>query len=606
MRFGIDKYMNIRGATTPSFSPDGKTLAYLTNTTGVPQVWSVDVEMPVPEQVTFYDERVAQMAYSPTSREILFTMDTGGNERTQIYLTKDDGSVCYQLTERPDSIHTLGGWSPDGRKIAFSSNARDPRFFDIYVLDVASRTSARVLEHDGTNHIAGWDATGEGLVVRRSTSGWDHELLYVDLRTRDCRRITPGSGEAVYNKVIPIPGGGGFYVTTNAGRDFIGIATLDFNQRLEYVVAHDWDVEGMALSPDGRRLAYSINRDGYSELHIVDTGTWKEMPVPPMPRGVLGSQVLTGTEPVDLTWSPTGTRLSVTFSGATWNHDIWLLDLEKMTSQRLTRSARAGVPQDSMVEPDLIRYPTFDGLQIPAFFYKPGDQAGRLPVVVYVHGGPASQSRPMFNPVIQFLVNRGYAVFVPNVRGSTGYGKEFSHLDDVRKRMDSVKDLAYGALWLKSQPDVDPHRIAVMGGSYGGFMVLSAITTYPDLWAAGVDLYGIANFETFLLNTGPWRRKNREAEYGSLEHDLEFLREVSPIHHVDNIRCPLMVIHGKNDPRVPFGETLQMVERITGRGGVVESVYFDDEGHGIVKLKNKLTAYPAIADFLDKYVAARK
>jgi dipeptidyl aminopeptidase/acylaminoacyl peptidase len=259
------------------------------------------------------------------------------------------------------------------------------------------------------------------------------------------------------------------------------------------------------------------------------------------------------------------------------------------------------------VAPDLIRYPTFDsdapkGIpRIPAWYFRPqGEASEPMPAIVVVHGGPEGQFRPSFSFLIQYFVNHGYAVLAPNVRGSTGYGVTYSHRDDVRQRMDSVADLAHAALWLKAQPEIDPRRIVVYGGSYGGFMVLSALTTYPELWAAGVDLVGIGNFVTFLENTSAYRRAHREAEYGSLARDREFLESISPANHLEAIAAPLMVIHGANDPRVPVGETEAIVQALRARGVPVEFILFDDEGHGIAKLKNKGVAYPAIVAFLDK------
>jgi len=271
------------------------------------------------------------------------------------------------------------------------------------------------------------------------------------------------------------------------------------------------------------------------------------------------------------------------------------------------------VPLDSFAAPELIHYPTFDTAddgnrrQIPAWFFRPPQQAGeRAPVIVLVHGGPEGQTRPYFHPLIQYFLQRGYAILAPNVRGSTGYGKAYSHLDDVEKRMDSVADLAFAARWLREQPGVDGERLVVFGGSYGGFMVLSALCTYPDLWAAGANIVGISSFVTFLENTSDYRRAHREAEYGSLDTDREFLESISPINHVDRIEAPLIVIHGANDPRVPLSEAEQLVEALSGRGVSVEFIVFDDEGHGIAKLKNKLVAYPAIADFLDRVLGGRQ
>jgi dipeptidyl aminopeptidase/acylaminoacyl peptidase len=268
----------------------------------------------------------------------------------------------------------------------------------------------------------------------------------------------------------------------------------------------------------------------------------------------------------------------------------------------VTRSAHGGIPQSAFIAPELIHYPTFDRREIPAWLYRPAEGERPFPVVVIVHGGPESQYRPYFTFLAQYLAHNGYAVLAPNVRGSTGYGKAYSRLDDVEKRMDSVADLAHAAHWLRDQADFDGERIAVYGGSYGGFMVLSALTTYPDLWAAGVDIVGISNFVTFLENTSDYRRGHRESEYGRLDTDREFLESIAPIHQVDQIRAPLMVIHGANDPRVPLSEAEQLVAALEARDAPVEFLVFDDEGHGVAKLKNKRVAYPAVVAFLNRHL----
>jgi dipeptidyl aminopeptidase/acylaminoacyl peptidase len=251
----------------------------------------------------------------------------------------------------------------------------------------------------------------------------------------------------------------------------------------------------------------------------------------------------------------------------------------------------------------LIHYETFDDREIPAFFTLPEDAPeGETPVIVDIHGGPESQRRPSFSGLTQYYLSRGYAVFEPNVRGSSGYGKAYTHLDDVRKRMDSVKDIRAAVDWLHDQPAVDPDRVVAYGGSYGGFVVLAALSAYPDLWAAGVDVVGIANFVTFLENTGAWRREHREAEYGSLEDDREFLESISPTSNADQIEAPLFVLHGANDPRVPVGEAEQIVEEVRDHGVPVEKRIFEDEGHGITKLENRIEAYTAVVEFLDEHV----
>ncbi|NIS82992.1 MAG: alpha/beta fold hydrolase [Anaerolineales bacterium] len=269
----------------------------------------------------------------------------------------------------------------------------------------------------------------------------------------------------------------------------------------------------------------------------------------------------------------------------------------------MTQSSHGGIPRDDFIAPQLVRYATFDEREIPAWFYSRPEEGDKLrPVIVFVHGGPESQFKPYFHFFLQYFIQRGFAVLAPNVRGSTGYGKHFAHLDDVEKRMDSVRDLAYAAYWLRQQAGIDGDRLVVYGGSYGGFMVLAALTQQADLWAAGVNIVGISNFVTFLENTSEYRRSHREAEYGSLEEDRDFLESISPLNHAHKIVSPLMVIHGANDPRVPLSEAKQLVEMLESRDVPVEFIVFEDEGHGLVKLKNKLVAYPAIAEFLTKHL----
>jgi dipeptidyl aminopeptidase/acylaminoacyl peptidase len=308
-----------------------------------------------------------------------------------------------------------------------------------------------------------------------------------------------------------------------------------------------------------------------------------------------------------MTVSKDQTKLAFSFSSPTQNGDIWLYDLNLKRLTQITQSDRAGIDPKKFLAPDLIKFETFDGRKIPAWFYQmptlaKRDGSSKIPVIVSVHGGPEGQERPGFNPLYQYYLSRGYAILAPNVRGSTGYGKTYTHLDDVEKREDSVKDLAAAVDWLKTKGGADPKRIAIIGGSYGGYMTMAAITLYPELWAAAVGTVAITNWETFLQNTSGYRRRQREVEYGRLDRDIEFLRRISPIRKIDRIRTPLFVISGRNDPRVPYTEGEQMVDALRKRGAPVEYKLYDDEGHGISKLKNRLELYPLVADFLDKYM----
>ena len=352
-----------------------------------------------------------------------------------------------------------------------------------------------------------------------------------------------------------------------------------------------WDVEELAVSPDGRTLAYTANQDGYKRLLIHNQDTCETTPVSDLPAGVAG-------EPI---FSPDGKSVAVSVQSPTDNLNIWVIDLQTLTPRKITNSATAGIPQAGLVAPELVQFDTFDGRSIPAFWYRPLETEPPYPVILYVHGGPASQTIADFDPRFQFFLSRGYAILATNVRGSSGYGKAYMALDDVELRMDSVADLKHAVDWLRASGEADSDRIAIYGRSYGGFMVLSAITTYPDLWAAAIDVVGIANWVTFLENTGTWRRAHREKEYGSLENDRELLQTISPIYKVDQIQCPLLVVHGANDPRVPVTEADQIVESLQKRNHPVEYLRYEDEGHKIAKLHNRIDSFTKMAEFLARY-----
>ena len=588
MAYEFGRYLKIRGAWGASWSPDGRRVAFLTDITGVPQVWEVAAGGGWPEQLTFHDERVSSAEYSPTEDRLLFGMDTGGNERSQLFLLGDGQE--RDLTRAPDAIHYSGGFSPNGGRVAFTATRRNGTDFDVFVQGPAEKEPETVWEVPGYHTVSGWSPDGSSLIVSRHHSNVDNDLYWLDLQGGEATLLTPHEGEARFRSASVAPEGDYLYLATDRDGDFVRLARMDLSTlELEYLTGDDHDVEEVELSRDGRLLAVTRNVWGYSGLLLFNVRGGR-MPDPDVKRGVVGG----------LAFSQDSKRLAFTLVGPTRNPDVWVLDLPDGEAKRLTRSSTAGIPAKVFRRPELVRYPTFDGREIPAVFYEP--EAENAPVIVNIHGGPESQSRPAFAPVTQYLLGRGHAVFSPNVRGSTGYGKAFTHLDDVGLRMDSVEDLAHAAYWLRERGH---EKIAVMGGSYGGFMVLAALTKYPDLWSAGVDIVGIANLVSFLENTGSYRRALREPEYGSLENDREFLESISPIHKADRITAPLMVVHGKNDPRVPVGEAEQIVDKVREGGGRVEYLLYEDEGHGLVKLKNRLDAYPQIAAFLDEHLAGR-
>lgn len=585
--------LTIPTATNPVWYSDSR-LLYLSDVSGVPQLWAVDFDPETraiaspPHAVTDFGDRVGSLVASPRGNLAVFGMDTGGNERAQLWCLDADGP--RPLTTDPGAIHTLGAVSPDGRRVAFASNARARHAFDVLTLDLTSTAGIPmpVMSTDDLLTPVAWTPDGSALIVERANTNLDHDLFLTPLNGRPPAHFTPHTGEASITRVVPSPSGDALYLLSNQDREFSALIELDLatlNQTA--IVSFDWDIEGLAVTPDGNWFAYVINDDGFSRLVLREIASGVEREVEGLPAAVISGPQ----------WSPDGGHLVFAVSGSQHPAAIWLCDREGQ-ARSVTGSTDLSVDGQSFVPAETIRFTTFDGRQIPAYWYRPTMGDGPWPVVVEVHGGPESQRRPEFLPTTQGLLAAGIAVLSTNVRGSTGYGKTYCHLDDVERRMDSVADLASAVAWLHAQPDVIADRIAVMGQSYGGFMVLAALTTYPDLWAAGVEVVGIANFVSFLEQTGPWRRTTRAAEYGDLERDAELLRAISPIHRIDRITAPLFIIHGRNDPRVPLFETEQIADRMRELGREVEVMIFDDEGHGMVKRPNRQAGYGQSVDFL--------
>ncbi|MDE3191139.1 MAG: S9 family peptidase [Acidobacteriota bacterium] len=548
----------MRQARPLSFSPDGSQLLIASNEPGSDQlfVW------PGMRRVTFDEEKVGGQ-FLPDGR-ILVERDAGGNERTQLYA--GDEPLVVDERYKHDTPHSAG------RTLAYATNRRNGVDFDVVARDLASGEE-RVFAIGGYVGVAAISPDGRRIVAERmgERSG-DNDLFLCDVDTGEVTHLTPHEGAVEH--ATPLFRGNELMWATNEGRDTLAVGAVE----------SQWDLTCYG-DPAGRALLIVENADGYSRLTIAG----EEVQLPG--RGVVESPV----------FSADGSRLAYAFSSPTQPKGVWLYDLRSGRLEKVTGDeAPAG-----LVEPELHRFASFDGESIPVFTFTP-EGAGPFPVVVMVHGGPEAQWVPEWHvnyvPLAQYLVSRGYAVAVPNVRGSTGYGKRYEHLDDVRLRLDSVEDLRALHGWLAARSEIDASRAVVYGRSYGGYMVLAALAFQPDLWAAGIESVGISSFVTFLENTSPYRRAVREREYGSLERDRDFLVEASPITHVDRMRAPLFIQHGANDPRVPLSESEEIARVLREKGVRCELVVYPDEGHSIAKLPNRIDAFARAAAFLEEVV----
>lgn len=583
----LDRLLDLPAAIAPAFAKADPRLYHLADDGKQMQLWSLDLDGGRRRQLTFLDEPVGCFARSPADDTIVFGVDCGGDERQQLHLLRPD-TAPVALTAAPDAIHVWGAFAPDGDRIAYTANTRNGVDFDLFVRELATGDTICLARLDGQRKVLAWSPDGAWLAVQADRSHADQDLALVETATGIVRPVERRHGLARYAALRWRKDGAAAYVLTELGGEYMGVARLDpaTGTLAPLFMPADADVEALALAPDGTHLAVAVNRAGWSELLLVDAADGAATAID-RPMGVIG----------ELAWSPDGARLIWSQTDPTRPRGLWQLD---RASGRVAPLLQAEAPDLALQPWDLVEIESFDGLKLQAWLALP---AGPLPMggrkaVVWVHGGPESQVRPTYRPDVQAMLSAGHAVLLPNVRGSTGYGRRFAALDDVRLRPDAVEDLRQARLWLGARPDIDDSAIAVMGQSYGGFMVLATLTLHPELWKAGIEYYGVVHFLTLLRDTGPWRRRHRAAEYGDPVRDAAFLDRISPLTSIDRLAVPLLVAHGRRDPRVPFSETEALLAALAARQHPVETVLFDHEGHGFTRPEDRRRILEAVMTFL--------
>ena len=599
VRAAVQLYQNYRDATFRDWLPDGSMLV-TTRFGATNQLHRVAAPAGARTQITFFEEPVAGAYAIPGSDRFLVRRDTGGDEWFQLYAMGLTGAPAA-LTE-PGTRNQSPVFSKDGALVAWSRATKGSPDYAILVADPSDPASRRVA-YQGEGSIAPVDVSPDKtrLLLARTLSNRETRLSLLDLASGKAEELAFTHEPARYEEARFTPDGKSIVVITNADADVRRLVEIDLASGERRVLAPDleWDVETFDLSDDGRILAYSINEDGYSRLVVQDRVTRRALPQPDLPKGVL-----TG-----LGVSPDGKRLAQSLSTATSAGDIWSWDVAGGALARWTQSELGGLDPATLAEPRLVRFESFDGLSVPAFVYRPTNVAAgvRTPVVMDIHGGPESQTRPGWNPGAQLMADTlGATIILPNVRGSDGYGTQYLNLDNAEKREDSVKDIGALLDWIAAQPDLDKDRVAVYGQSYGGYMSLAVMTHYSDRLVGGVERYGISDFTTFLTNTEAYRRDNRRAEYGD-ERDPAMqavFARINPLANVSRISKPMLVMQGANDPRVPHSESDQVVAGIRRNGVEAWYVVFADEGHGFQKKPNNDLRREVETVFLRRLFAA--
>ena len=599
----IEKLYMTRQVGGATWSPDGKTVAFVTNLSGRDNIWLVPSEGGWPTQLTVSDQRQTSPAWSPTGKWIAYTSDYDGDEQWDIFLVSPKTGQVVNVTNTREIAEVNPVWSPDGRYLAYSVKPKTSPVFEIDVYDTVLRDTKHLTTgtaKDRMNVGAFWSPDGKFMFyTQEQAKGTDSNIFAVDVATAESTLLTPHQGERTYAANDVSPDGKYLLITSNAANGYENAGLLEIaNKKIHWLTEDKWEISGANFSPDGKSLLYTANVDGNIDIYLYDIASGKARPLP-LPKGL--NWPTGNVSP----FTRDGSRLLYGHTGPTSPGDLWVCSPADGKSYQLTHSLVGGVRAEDMVEPYLVHYPSKDGKwTISAFVYVPYNlpRNGEHPAIVYVHGGPTSQTMNGFNRFIQYVANQGYIVIAPNYRGSTGYGKEFQQANLFDMGGGDLQDVLAAADWIKQTGYVDPKKLILMGRSYGGYMTMMGVTKAPDIWAAGVPIVPFVNWFTEMQNEDPVLQQSDMATMGDPVKNKALFEDRSPINFVDQIKAPLYLLAGGNDPRCPKSEAQQVVDAIKKRGGVVEYKVYEDEGHVFARVETEIDAYKRVADFLKAHV----
>ncbi|HJQ66817.1 MAG TPA: alpha/beta fold hydrolase [Gemmatimonadales bacterium] len=601
-QYTIEQFMNTSVMFGASFAPDERTVLVTSDRSGVFNVWEVPAQGGAPRQVTTSTtDGIFAIGFLPGERRFMYNQDRGGNENDHLYLQAADGTV-RDLTPGDSLKAVFYDWSADDKSFFFGTNARDRRYFDVFTMSIATLTPREVFRDTVGYTVGAISGDGRWMALTKEITTQNNDMYLRDGRSGAIRHISPHTGEVQHAPQVFSPDGSYLYFLTNQGSDFQYLARYNLATGTRDTVERaDWDVMYAYFSKHGKYLVVGINNDARTEIRVYEAATHRRVSLPAPPAGdITGVSI-----------SPSEARMAFYVNGARSPSNLFVMDLARGTARQLTQNLSPDLDATNLVDAQVARFASYDGVQIPVLLYRPQQvTAGdRAPAVLWIHGGPGGQTRIGYSAFTQYLANHGYVVLAVNNRGSSGYGKAFNQMDDRRHGEADLDDIVWAKRYLATLGYVDTTRVGIAGGSYGGYLTLAGVTFRPDVFAVGVDFFGISNWVRTLRSIPPWWESFRTALYTELgdpgSEDSVRLYRVSPLFHADQIKKPLLVLQGANDPRVLKAESDQIVEAVRQRGGVAEYVIFPDEGHGFIRKENNIKAYRTALEFLDHYLRAQ-
>jgi dipeptidyl aminopeptidase/acylaminoacyl peptidase len=599
----IEKLYMARQVGSPDWSPDGKTIAFITNLSGRNNVWLVPSEGGWPVQLTVSDQRQTSLAWSPDGKWIAYMSDYDGDEQWDIFFVSPKTGQVVNITKTREISEESPTWSPDARYLAYIVKPKTSSVYEVDVYDTLMREVKHLTTgtaKDRMNVAPIWSRDGKFIVYSQwQSKGTDSNVFMVDVASAESTLLTPHEGEHLYSASDISSDGKSVLITSDAANGYQNAGLLDIaTKKIRWLTKDKWEVSGGSFTPDGHHLTYTANVDGNTDIYLYDLATGKARALP-LPKGL--NEPAGGSSP----FTRDGSRMLYLHNGPTAPGDLWTYTLADGKARQITQALVGGVRSQDMVGPYLVHYPSKDGKwTISAFVYMPYNLPHKAehPAIVYVHGGPTAQTMNTFNRFAQYMANQGYIVIAPNYRGSTGYGKEFQQANLFDMGGGDLQDVLAAADWIKQTGYVDPKKLILMGGSYGGYLTMMGVTKAPDVWAAGVPIVPFVNWFTEIQNEDPVLQQSDLATMGDLEKNKALYEDRSPINFVDQIKAPLYLLAGGNDPRCPKTEALQVVDAVKKRGGVVEYKVYENEGHGFARVENQIDAYKRVADFLKAHV----